>query len=387
MIFKSFLCVLLYIPLAHMISANFFVELRLVSTHSSMIINYPQHTVQKVGNTTFVIGPFRENDPITISLSLPVIPFRYVSRSLTTERTWNSEHFEPLSTFVHYRSICGPSLYGPRCIKYCRKRDDSTGHFTCSESGLKICLPGWQGANCDLIFTTPKPTETIGTTMKTSSVQTTITTTTTMEPATSAPTENEKTMSTMEKISLKPTSFPFDVSSDYFIVEHRFPGLILLICLGFLLGVLLFLIFLILCVHRDVLHPFQRFENWLSCRRNQREQYAYQRSQNQCVHKVYSLPIDLTPTAHGGVSKSHLMTGDTSMERYSSHRMSTTSCPPVGPSSIIPSKAKAFPPSPPALPSTNNSSNCYFAYEAIDMLPIPNSRKPYVYMSQEDLKV
>ncbi len=39
--------------------------------------------------------------------------------------------------------------YGDACDKTCRARNDTFGHYTCSDQGDKICLSGWSGSYCE----------------------------------------------------------------------------------------------------------------------------------------------------------------------------------------------------------------------------------------------
>lgn len=44
---------------------------------------------------------------------------------------------------------CDESWYGDDCGHHCSPQDDDTrGHFTCSQTGEIICLPGWEGDHC-----------------------------------------------------------------------------------------------------------------------------------------------------------------------------------------------------------------------------------------------
>lgn len=45
------------------------------------------------------------------------------------------------------RVTCNENHFGEQCSHYCRSRDDSYGHYLCSETGQFICLPGWQGSD------------------------------------------------------------------------------------------------------------------------------------------------------------------------------------------------------------------------------------------------
>lgn len=47
------------------------------------------------------------------------------------------------------RVQCSENYYNTTCTTFCRPRNDQFGHYTCSELGNKVCLGGWQGANCE----------------------------------------------------------------------------------------------------------------------------------------------------------------------------------------------------------------------------------------------
>lgn len=47
------------------------------------------------------------------------------------------------------RVQCADNYYNTTCTTFCRPRNDQFGHYTCGEQGNKVCLPGWQGANCE----------------------------------------------------------------------------------------------------------------------------------------------------------------------------------------------------------------------------------------------
>ncbi|KAI1308976.1 Neurogenic locus protein delta [Halotydeus destructor] len=44
-----------------------------------------------------------------------------------------------------YRVICEDNYYGPQCMTICVPRSDNFGHFECSPTGERLCLPGWTG--------------------------------------------------------------------------------------------------------------------------------------------------------------------------------------------------------------------------------------------------
>ncbi|KRT85748.1 EGF domain-containing protein [Oryctes borbonicus] len=49
---------------------------------------------------------------------------------------------------VEFRVTCDVNYFGKGCENLCRPRDDNFGHFTCSPTGERVCLAGWQGDYC-----------------------------------------------------------------------------------------------------------------------------------------------------------------------------------------------------------------------------------------------
>lgn len=47
------------------------------------------------------------------------------------------------------RVTCDPYYYNSTCTVLCRPRNDRFGHYSCSERGDKVCLPGWTGPICE----------------------------------------------------------------------------------------------------------------------------------------------------------------------------------------------------------------------------------------------
>lgn len=59
------------------------------------------------------------------------------------------EHRSAYSKMIYeYRVTCSAHYYGKGCENLCRPRDDSFGHYSCSRSGERVCLSGWQGEYC-----------------------------------------------------------------------------------------------------------------------------------------------------------------------------------------------------------------------------------------------
>lgn len=51
--------------------------------------------------------------------------------------------------FCSVRVQCADNYYNTTCTTFCRPRNDQFGHYTCGKQGNKVCMPGWQGANCE----------------------------------------------------------------------------------------------------------------------------------------------------------------------------------------------------------------------------------------------
>lgn len=63
-------------------------------------------------------------------------------------REWTGNEGQ-VSLSFEYRVTCLPDYYGDACDKTCRARNDTFGHYTCSDQGDKICLSGWSGSYCE----------------------------------------------------------------------------------------------------------------------------------------------------------------------------------------------------------------------------------------------
>uniref|UniRef100_A0A336LUY3 Delta-like protein n=1 Tax=Culicoides sonorensis TaxID=179676 RepID=A0A336LUY3_CULSO len=64
---------------------------------------------------------------------------------------WHTlEHKGKNARFTYrLRVLCDQNYYNSTCTTFCRPRDDQFGHHVCGTDGSKICMPGWQGPNCD----------------------------------------------------------------------------------------------------------------------------------------------------------------------------------------------------------------------------------------------
>ncbi len=48
---------------------------------------------------------------------------------------------------LRFRVQCDTGYYGFNCARYCMKRNDENGHYTCDQNGNRICLGGWIDSN------------------------------------------------------------------------------------------------------------------------------------------------------------------------------------------------------------------------------------------------
>ncbi|EDW83808.1 uncharacterized protein Dwil_GK13480 [Drosophila willistoni] len=75
-----------------------------------------------------------------------------VQQVLEVSSEWKTNKSESQYTWLEYdfRVTCDPHYYGEGCVKFCRPYDaDPFGHYTCSETGERICLTGWHGDYCE----------------------------------------------------------------------------------------------------------------------------------------------------------------------------------------------------------------------------------------------
>ncbi|XP_041347599.1 delta-like protein C isoform X2 [Gigantopelta aegis] len=64
-------------------------------------------------------------------------------------RQYYLKHRTSLS--IEVKVFCNPYYYGDSCTVYCKPRDDNRGHYVCKQrTGQKMCLPGWEGARCNI---------------------------------------------------------------------------------------------------------------------------------------------------------------------------------------------------------------------------------------------
>lgn len=86
---------------------------------------------------------FYTNALADVPLSIPIANTVY-----TVRKTFTSLFDHNSSLIVESKLYCANDYYGYDCETYCTPNDSH--HFTCDrETGLKICLDGFTGQNCD----------------------------------------------------------------------------------------------------------------------------------------------------------------------------------------------------------------------------------------------
>ncbi|KAI2667886.1 Delta-like protein C [Labeo rohita] len=106
-------------------------------------LNYTDNVISyrlACSNGTGLTGTM-STDQSSISTSEPItLPFKL---------KWLDVHLgEQSELCIGYRVVCDKFYYGDECSDFCRSRDDPYGHFTCDDTGSRICLPEWKGEYC-----------------------------------------------------------------------------------------------------------------------------------------------------------------------------------------------------------------------------------------------
>lgn len=76
------------------------------------------------------------------------VPF---SSNILPSQNWTLLNYVGRNAGLTYRIrvICAENYYNETCTTLCKPRDDIFGHYTCDDSGNKICLSGYRGENCE----------------------------------------------------------------------------------------------------------------------------------------------------------------------------------------------------------------------------------------------
>ncbi|XP_071790865.1 protein jagged-1b-like [Asterias amurensis] len=111
-----------------------------------------------------MIFPFEFGWVQTFTLILSAFDKQYLDASESRgliERSFHSGIIAPASSWTtlrhnganarllyRIRVLCDPNFFDTTCVKFCRSRDDTFGHYSCDANGDKVCHHGWTGVNC-----------------------------------------------------------------------------------------------------------------------------------------------------------------------------------------------------------------------------------------------
>ena len=89
-----------------------------------------------------------QSDLVDTILITPLISAVPSQNDPFTEAMTYSGNFSELD--LSFRLTCMGNFYGPDCSAFCVDTNDTRGHYTCSNSGERVCLEGYQNSttNC-----------------------------------------------------------------------------------------------------------------------------------------------------------------------------------------------------------------------------------------------
>lgn len=109
------------------------------------------------GTFTLIVEAWHDTNETTSRSRGVLISRLSIQRVLDVSTEWTEDSYNSSHTMMQYafRVTCDASYYGAGCANLCRKRDDQFGHYTCSPTGERVCLAGWQGDYCSTPRCTP----------------------------------------------------------------------------------------------------------------------------------------------------------------------------------------------------------------------------------------
>lgn len=109
------------------------------------------------GTFTLIVEAWLDTTETTSRSRGVLISRLSIQRVLEVSTEWTEDSYNSSHTMMQYafRVTCDAAYYGAGCANVCRSRDDQFGHFTCSPTGERVCLSGWQGDYCTKPRCTP----------------------------------------------------------------------------------------------------------------------------------------------------------------------------------------------------------------------------------------
>ncbi|XP_022915301.1 neurogenic locus protein delta [Onthophagus taurus] len=93
---------------------------------------------------SLIVEALNGNSTVDVLLRLATQTWLEVGQKWTSHEDTSDGY----SLKVEFRVTCNVNYFGKGCENLCRPRDDNFGHFTCSSTGERVCLAGWQGDYC-----------------------------------------------------------------------------------------------------------------------------------------------------------------------------------------------------------------------------------------------
>ncbi|XP_066998253.2 neurogenic locus protein delta isoform X2 [Anabrus simplex] len=102
------------------------------------------------GTFSLIVEALHDNNATSRSGGETLITRLTTQRWLDVGQNWTEdEHRSSHSVMSYeYRVTCDEHYYGAGCANLCRPRDDQFGHYTCSPTGTRVCVAGWEGDYC-----------------------------------------------------------------------------------------------------------------------------------------------------------------------------------------------------------------------------------------------
>ncbi|GFS27299.1 delta-like protein [Elysia marginata] len=92
----------------------------------------------------------RDDDMHTWGVNLEETVWSSKAEAVWAMRSMSQRGNDNPNLTFQIRLYCDPNYYSYRCNVFCKAQDSASGHYTCDKStGKKVCLPGWEGDNCD----------------------------------------------------------------------------------------------------------------------------------------------------------------------------------------------------------------------------------------------
>ncbi|XP_017761441.1 PREDICTED: neurogenic locus protein delta [Eufriesea mexicana] len=104
------------------------------------------------GTFSLIVEAYHDADNTTQHSAEKVLITRLTTQKwLDVGPNWTEDEYRSAHAKMvyEYRVTCVTHYYGKGCENLCKPRDDSFGHYSCSPTGKRVCLSGWEGDYCN----------------------------------------------------------------------------------------------------------------------------------------------------------------------------------------------------------------------------------------------